>query len=180
MLASAHRKTQRPLKLANATGRGVSDEIRAAFQGAVSQKGDDIVDPGPDKGERDEIRNAFAAWNWETIPKDVLLRDPLALNFMSPQGFRLFLPAYMLLTLSDPNEAGVHLDSVVFQLMPRAGTAERLRERLTVFSRAELKAIRNYLAFTRNAEALDFELGDYDAAIKMVEERLAVATREDP
>ena len=74
-----------------------------------------------------------------------------------------------------PGNAGVHLDSVVFLLMPRTGWEADLRERLSVFSPDQLKAIRDFLVYMRDHEAIDFERGDYNSAIRAVEEKIGTA-----
>ncbi len=156
---------------ADGTASHIEDQIRAAFRDVVALRPSDVVAAGPDEAERNAIRNAFANWTWKTIPREILLNDPGALHFMTPEGFRMFLPAYMLVSLESPGPAGVHLDSVVFILMPRSGREAVLRERLSAFDLNQLKAIKDYLVYMRDREALDFERGDYSAAIEAVEQR---------
>jgi uncharacterized protein DUF6714 len=168
--ATSHRDTQGPVK--DEPGRRIAEQIGAAFRDVPALDPSDVVAPGPDVVAREEIRNAFAPWTWRTIPGEILLDEQGALSFMTPQGFRLFLPAYMLLSLSSPRDYGLLLDSVVFHLMPRFGREADLHERLNTFSPVQLEAIRDFLVYMRDREAADFERGQYDSAIGAVEERM--------
>jgi hypothetical protein len=154
-------------------GRRLAEQIRAAFHDVPGVDPEDLVIPRPDVCEREAVRDAFAPWTWKTIPGEVLLHEQGALSSLTPKGFRAFLPAYMLWSLSDPLKYGVPLDSVVFHLMPRRGWEAKIDQRLQVFSREELVAIRNYLGYMRDREADEFDLQDYDAAIGAVERTLA-------
>jgi len=161
----------------NEEGRDqIGRQIRAAFRDLPALKPQDVVAAGPDTGERDEIRDAFAPWTWATAPRKTLLNDPGALSFMTPSGFRMFLPAYLLLSLESPDAAGVHLDSVVFLLMPRTGWEAVLQDRLNALSPEQLKAVRDFLAFMRDRHAVDFERRDYNSAIGALEERMALGS----
>ena len=52
--------------------------------------------------ERKQIREVFSRYeNWQDVPRELLLQERDALPLFEPQGFRFYLPAYMLFALED-------------------------------------------------------------------------------
>lgn len=98
--------------------------------------------------ERKQIREGFSRYeNWLDVPRELLLQERDALPLFEPQGFRFYLPAYMLFALEDYEGADMIPESIVHSLtLPDAGTKlyEFVRERLVLFSEEQRKAVLHF------------------------------------
>ncbi len=78
--------------------------------------------------ESDRIRDALQGVHWRDVPHDVLARLETALPFLSADGYRFYLPAFMALCVVDFERAGAIADGVVQSLTaPRPADVERVR-----------------------------------------------------
>jgi hypothetical protein len=68
------------------------------------------------------------------MPDEMVEREYAALSFLSPDGFRHFIPAYMGFTLRHPGSGAAAVDSTVWSLSPDVNPTEELRE----FARSKL------------------------------------------
>ncbi len=67
---------------------------------------------------------------WDAIPFEVLQRLRSALAFLSAEGFRYYLPAFIFLAITDYDRADViPLETVLALTAPRAGDVETMRAR---------------------------------------------------
>ncbi|WP_368041467.1 DUF6714 family protein [Bacteroides caccae] len=69
---------------------------------------------------------------------------------ISPQGFRFYLPAYMLFVQEDYEGANMIPENIVHSLtLPDAGTKpyEFVRERLVLFNEGQRKAVLHFLEY---------------------------------
>lgn len=106
------------------------DAIAGAFADADYPGDDRIVSSstGPDF-ERDAIKRLLKGLGWRDVAPGTLdlLRD--SLPFLSPEGFRFYLPAYMVYCLNDFYRADVAIDNVVHSLtVPCADDLERMQK----------------------------------------------------
>jgi hypothetical protein len=62
------------------------------------------------------IREAFKAHTWQTLPAEVLLHEQSALGFLSPAGFKYYLPAYLRLAVQQYEAADMIPDNLVLAL----------------------------------------------------------------
>lgn len=74
----------------------VITEITAAFQDE-SYPGDTniVYDNTGFHLECVEVQNAFKGHRWQEVPDDVLSTERTGLSFMSKDGFKYYLPAFM-------------------------------------------------------------------------------------
>lgn len=63
-----------------------------------------------------EIRDAFKGHLWQTVPDDVLSTERTGLSFMSKEGFRYYLPAFMCSLLRDISIIDDGISMVVLML----------------------------------------------------------------
>lgn len=139
----------------------IIQEIKSAF-GDMPYPGAECIvnDRGGNDLERKQIREEFSGYeNWLDVPRDLLLQERDALPLFEPQGFRFYLPAYMLFTIEDYDGADTIPESIVHSLtLPDAGTElyEFVRERLVLFSEEQRKAILHFLEYLERCHAEDF------------------------
>lgn len=173
------------------------------------------VYPGDDKIVRDNtgsdlestrIRETLRGYHWRDVAFDVLERLRFALPFLSTEGYRFYLPAYMVMPVIDFERAGVIADEVVRSLTPpRPSDVDRMRdvaaqhpegqplgagewdeildmasnayasggpaeatflERVSGFTTAQRKVIREFLQFMQEAHGDDFPGGEPGQALR--------------
>jgi hypothetical protein len=61
-----------------------------------------------------QIRKSFKAYTWQTIPDDILQDEQSGYMFLSNQGLRHYLPAYMCYSIREYAEADSIPDGLVF------------------------------------------------------------------
>ncbi len=130
----------------------VISEINEAFSGTTIPADDNIVftdwlnvDP-----EYDDIWRRFKGKLWVDVSaEDMVQRRNL--HPFTPDGFRYFLPAHMLLVLQHPEEADTLNDSLIWSLIPEAGEGLFKRDRFfAIVSRltaTQKKAVKSFLGF---------------------------------
>lgn len=110
--------------------------------------------------ERKQIKEEFSRYeNWQDVPRELLLQERDALPLFEPQGFRFYLPAYMLFSVEDYEGADTIPESIVHSLtLPDAGTElyEFVRERLVLFGEEQRMAILLFLEYLEHSHAEDF------------------------
>ena len=119
-----------------------------------------VNDLGGGDLERKQIREEFSRYeDWRDVPRELLQREQDALPMFEPQGFRFYLPAYMLFSVEDYEGADIIPECIVGLLtLPDEGTEfyEFIRERLVLFSEEERKAILHFLEYLELSHAEDF------------------------
>lgn len=139
----------------------ITQEIKTAFGGMPYPGTERIMNDlkGYDP-ERKQIREEFSRYeDWQDVPRELLLYERDALSFFEPQGFRFYLPAYMLFSVEDYEGADTIPESIVHSLtLPDAGTElyEFVRERLVLFSEEQRKAVLHFLEYLERCHAEDF------------------------
>ena len=134
----------------------IIQEIKTAF-GDMPYPGTEYItnDLEGNDLERKQIREGFSRYeNWLDVPSELLVQERDALPLFEPQGFRFYLPAYMLFALEDYEGADMIPESIVHSLtLPDAGTElyEFVRERLVLFSEEQRKAVLHFLEYLEDA-----------------------------
>jgi hypothetical protein len=132
--------------------------IESAFS-AAPYPDDLVLDPSPYHLESKEIQAAFAGKRWQDLPLPVLRHHHQSLAFLTPQGFRYFLPAYLLACIDDYEGAGDIPSSVLYHLTPPEDDDPRacafFRARVDTLSVAEKKAIRAFFEAMRDEHGED-------------------------
>jgi hypothetical protein len=105
---------------------------------------------------RGEIRAALEAKRWPEIPKEVLCFHHDAPFFLSPDGFRYLLPAFLIAALESPTSPLV--DTLVFALtMPDAADdAQLFLDTMSPLNDSQRSAVRLFLEYLRDEEAKDW------------------------
>lgn len=140
--------------------------IRAAFPVGEA--------PSPDAMRNDhcpecqETAARFTGKRWSEVVADDLVGNPVP-GFLTPSGFRYYLPAMMLLSMERPVELDTVPGGVIGVLSPKgtslnAKDVDRLR-----FTQAQAQAIVAFLRFCELREKLDWSEPDWpDEAILAV------------
>ena len=117
------------------------------------------------------VADYFKGKHWKdiTLPR---LRDDYpgphdaCLSFMSPEAFRFYLPAYMVITINDYKEADTAGDAAMFAVTPPADRSlvPWWQERISGFNAKQRSAIRSFLEYVDEKHAQDFPVhGPKDA-----------------
>ena len=72
----------------------------------------------PDCADDGDIVGLYPYAGWRDVPDDVLEREYAALSFLSADGFRCFLPAYMGFALRHPDGGAAAVSSTIWSLQP--------------------------------------------------------------
>lgn len=62
------------------------------------------------------IREAFKVYTWQQVPDELLLYEQSCLSFLSPAGYRYYLPAFLCFAVRDYWGADLIPDGIVFTL----------------------------------------------------------------
>ena len=156
------RKRQEQQKSQNTpTVEEVIDQIRAAFQGVQRGNGRSLqgaaeMDDYTECRCRGNARNHFTEAQWDEIPAAKLeaFRDALFYFNDDDEGFRFYIPAFMIHSLQHPNILG---SDVVFVLQNKRGS----RIRTSGLTREQALAIVEFLRFMKEhndceCKGLDF------------------------
>lgn len=115
--------------------------------------------PCPGDPERLEIRNAYAGYAWNDVPEELLYKECDALHFFTPEGFRYFLPAFLLSMTGRYKADETMNDTVVWSLTYRpedANFRDEQFERFAGFSPAQGAAILHFLEYMAAHHDEDF------------------------
>ena len=121
--------------------------IREAFAEAVYPGDDNITISDCPCGECTETRSFFQGKHWREVAATGqpfhLMWGGLAI--LSPDAWRFYLPAYMLLSLRGDGDPGDTLECALYQLSPGpAGRHDWFTERTSAFSVAQQECIAAY------------------------------------
>ena len=156
----------------------VRDRINAAFANA-RYPGDDNI--GYDKtGEHLECKQVadhFRGTSWQDVDLAFLRKYgehadvSVALTFMSPEAFRYYLPAFLLVVAERFGEADLLVKTVISSLTPRRDQSNRalvefVRKRLEGFTPEQREAIRLFLEYVKREHGQEYLFGELDAALE--------------
>jgi hypothetical protein len=95
---------------------GALARIEAAFADAPRPSNEDLLH------ERclddNDIVRLYAVAHWRELPDELVDSEYAALSFLSPDGFRHFIPAYMGFTLRHLGSGAAAVDSTIWSLAP--------------------------------------------------------------
>jgi hypothetical protein len=112
------------------------DEIERAFAGIPRPVRLTRVAPERNHDSM-SVSSAFLGKSWRDLTPDLIQSRPEAIAFFSPEGFRYFLPGYLLLAIQDINSLDVALVALLNAL---AGPTDHY-ERLHALTRDQLKTV---------------------------------------
>jgi hypothetical protein len=91
-------------------------QIEAAFADAPRPPNDDLLH------ERcmddNDIVHLYPVEHWREMPDELVETEYAALSFLSPEGFRHFIPAYMGFALRRLDSGAAAVDSTIWSLAP--------------------------------------------------------------
>lgn len=94
----------------------VIERIRLAF--AADERPDDAALLHPDAHDDMDLRGLYEFGHWSEVPDHVVVSEYAALAFLSPEGFRHFIPAYLIWVLRHPDGGEAVVDSTIWALLP--------------------------------------------------------------
>lgn len=96
--------------------RSALAQIDAAFGAAPRPPDDELLH------ERclddNDIARLYPVQHWRELPDELVESEYAALSFLSPDGFRHFIPAYMGFTLRHLDSGAAAVDSTIWSLAP--------------------------------------------------------------
>jgi hypothetical protein len=99
--------------------------IDAAFADAPRPSNEDLLH------ERcfddNDIVQLYPVPDWKQLPDELIEGGYAALSFLSPEGFRHFIPAYMSFALRHLGSGAAAIDSTIWSLSPDVYGDEKLR-----------------------------------------------------
>ena len=96
--------------------RSALAQIDAAF-GDASRPPDDELLHEQCMDDNDIVR-LYPVQHWRELPDELVESEYAALSFLSPDGFRHFIPAYMGFTLRRVDSGAAAVDSTIWSLAP--------------------------------------------------------------
>ena len=129
------------------------NQIIKAFQNTKYPGDTDIVYDNSDENlESAEIRKNFQQLEWQNVSHDILLYNRWSHGFFTDNGYRYYLPAYMLFVLDDLKKSDVIPANLVVSLT--ASTSElseaEFKARMDGFTLDQKKAIRSFLEYLKD------------------------------
>ena len=136
-------------------------QIETAFADAV-YPGDEYIGYNPDDWESAELAQDFKGKHWKEVPLEKLQYH--SSSFLSPAGFRYYLPAYLLAALAD---YGNLLPHTVYALtLPEKSSLEEQGlwqwhlARFDGLTPAQKEAVRAFLEYARDEASHYFFQGE--------------------
>ncbi|MDQ2801012.1 MAG: hypothetical protein M3Y13_15375 [Armatimonadota bacterium] len=134
-------------------------DIYAAFADAVYPGDDNITISGCPCGECSETRAFFAGKHWREV---AATGQPFHLGWgglaiLSPEAWRFYLPAYMILSLKGDGDPGETLECALYQLSPDPAEtpSDFFTERTRAFTAAQRECLAAYTCAAVDAGAED-------------------------
>lgn len=118
--------------------------ITSAFEEAP-YPGDDNIGAIPPDG--DEVERDFRGKHWKELDFNILFINRDKLSFLTPAGFRFYLPAYLLIMMNYPYKADTLIDALPMNLapLPDNRVPNRLTKNANAMNRNEKIAILDFI-----------------------------------
>lgn len=127
--------------------RRVATEIEGAFE-SQPYPGDDSLLSVPTNLEASEVLDTFRGKHWKNVSMSELFAHRLSLPLLSEEGYRFYLPAYLIAALLHPEEVDTLRENVFFSLAPPESEGPRASlflERMNRFDARQKAAIRRFI-----------------------------------
>lgn len=117
-----------------------------------------------------DLEELYKVGHWTEVPEDMVVNEYAALSFLSPEGFRHFIPAYLLWVLRHPGAPEAVVDSTIWAFLPELHGGELapfVRSKWAALGSEQRSAITAFLTAMREhhddaAAALASWLGSTD------------------
>jgi hypothetical protein len=138
-----------------------------------------------DCGDCERTKSALKGCHWRDVSLERVENVREALTFLSPEGFRFYLPAFMIISLMDYDRADIIVIVVIGRLtLPCASDFDRTNEqrfadyyrsgegehwfveRVSGFDETQSKVIRQFLGYMRDAHSEELLSEDAEKAIE--------------
>ena len=96
--------------------RSALAQIDAAFRAARRPPDDELLHE--QCMDDNDIVRLYPVQHWRELPDELVESEYAALSFLSPDGFRHFIPAYMGFTLRRLDSGAAAVDSTIWSLAP--------------------------------------------------------------
>lgn len=142
--------------------RELEQHIQEAF-GSLRYPGKHkvVYDTAPSNLDCADILHAFGGRHWSDIPSQVLTKNTMAYHYLTPEGYRFYLPAYLRAALKRENEMAGLRGDLITSLAPRRlkkgdpridPQSEKLfRERISLLTEPQKEVVREFLQWIRDA-----------------------------
>lgn len=120
--------------------------VRRAFAGDVRPPNAALLHPACHDDMDLDVLYGFD--HWRDVPDNVIISEYAALAFLSPEGFRHFIPAYMIWVLRHPDAAESVVDSIVWSFLPELhgpGLEAFVRSKWSALNVAQRTAVTAFL-----------------------------------
>ena len=94
----------------------VIDQVRAAF--ANDERPDDAALLHPDCRDDMDLQALYEFDHWTRVPDHVVVSEYAALAFLSAEGFRHFVPAFLIWVSHHPDAGEAVVDSTIWAFLP--------------------------------------------------------------
>jgi hypothetical protein len=157
------------------SGARLKHAVKAAFGGLIYPGDAHLVyDNSAAHLECNQVREFFQGKRWQDITLDALLAGyngdaSACLNFMTPEAFRYYLPAYLFIAIDRFKESDVIPYSVVWKLTAPEHPGPDMDwflSRVEGLSLEQRRVIIEFLQFMRTAHAEHFFSDDPGTALK--------------
>ena len=130
-------------------------QIEAAFGDAPRPSNEDLLHERC--ADDNDIVHLYPVTHWREMPDELVENEYAALSFLSPEGFRHFIPAYMGFTLRHIGTGAAAVDSTIWSLAPGVYADQGVRDfvisKLVSLTQSQRSAVVAFLDAIR-------ELGD--------------------
>jgi hypothetical protein len=131
--------------------RSTLAQIEKAFADAPRPANDDLLHE--QCMDDNDIVHLYPVEHWRDVPDELVESEYAALSFLSPDGFRHFIPAYMIFTLRRLGSGAAAVDSTIWSLAPVFYEDEALKDftvsKFASFSEHERGAVIVFLEAVR-------------------------------
>lgn len=96
-----------------------------------------------------DLEDLYPYGHWREVLDDAVVSAYAALAFLSPEGFRHFVPAYLVWVLRHPDSGEAVVDSTIWAFLPEMYTDEigaYVRSKWTHLDPAQASAVEAFLA----------------------------------
>jgi hypothetical protein len=141
-------------------------QIESAFAGAPRPPDERLLHER--SRDDNDIAALYAIAHWRDVPDAVVENEYAALSFLSPEGFRHFIPAYMRFALRQLGTGRAAVDSTIWSLSPDVYEDPGLRDyvisKLRALDDAQRAAVVAFLEAVR-AQGDDAEASEAERAL---------------
>lgn len=152
----------------------IIDAIRSAFasvpQGRITIHEAEVIDGYGSPATREEARQRDTEEGWDRVPDQDIEECTTALSHLDPQGWRYYIPAYMVWSLRHFREGSIVSDATIYTLDVYGGDSalrQHSMSRFQLLDEAQSRAVYRFLRYMAahddhvDAAVADHALGEH-------------------